>query len=295
MSNNTGHSISNASKGMGSNIKNSGRSGYNKAKNTAGRQYNNFNQSGTGKKILIVCIIIAVIFLIVYWFKHVYDQNKQISKFSPVIVNDVLDAWISRPAQKIPSPRDGMELTFSTWIYVKDWNYKYGKAKNILWKGNPVGKHQIHSPSLWLYPLTNSLKVVTSTTVSSGVESCDIPNIPLQKWVHIGYVLNNRTVDVYVNGKLERSCVLKGIPRLDNSPLYITYDKGFWGKIGRLQYFAKAIEPNQMAQLYADGPRGSMKYKVKFFTGGHIIDTSTDSGLKHNKHHHDDDDDDDDN
>ena len=80
MSNNTGHSISNASKGMGSNIKNSGRSGYNKAKNTAGRQYNNFNQSGTGKKILIVCIIIAVIFLIVYWFKHVYDQNKQISK-----------------------------------------------------------------------------------------------------------------------------------------------------------------------------------------------------------------------
>ena len=26
---------------------------------------------------------------------------------------------------------------------------------------------------------------------------------------HVTYVLNNRTVDVHINGKLERSCVLK--------------------------------------------------------------------------------------
>lgn len=283
MSNNSGRSISNASKNIGSNIKKTTRSGFNKAKNTATKQYNNFNQSSIGKKILIVLVILAVIFLIAYWFKHVYDENKQKSKFSPVIVKDTLDAWITRPPQKIPSPRDGLELTFSTWIYIKDWNYKYGKAKNILWKGDPnsTSPHkQIHSPSLWLYPLTNSLKVVTSTTGPTGIESCDISNIPLQKWVHIGYVLNNRNVDVYINGKLERSCVLKGIPRLDDSDLNITYDKGFWGKIGRLQYFAKAIEPNQMAQLYADGPRGSIKYKVKFFTGGNFVETSRNNGLK---------------
>ena len=180
----------------------------------------------------------------------------------------------------------GLNQAFSTWIYVKDFNYKFGEYKNILWKGNPgSGSNSVHSPSIWLYPLTNSLKVVTSTQDVSGVESCDIPNIPLMTWVHIGYVLNNRTVDIYINGKLERSCALKGIPVLstESQPVYMTGgtpDAGFYGKIGKTQYFTKSLLPNDIMNLYQQGPLGSTQYQIQFFNEGKALTTKTISSLE---------------
>ena len=203
---------------------------------------------------------------------------------SPFIVNDVIDAFVARPAFKLPQVTQGMNQSFSTWIYVKDWNYKFGQYKNILWKGNPPNASttaggptvsNIHSPSIWLYPLTNSLKVVTSTSAPEQVESCDIPNIPLMTWVHIGYVLNNRTVDIYINGKLERSCALRGIPVIDNSPVYITTGAnglaGFYGKISCVRYFTKALLPNEIADIYQKGPLGTTQYQIQFFNDGNFI------------------------
>ena len=85
------------------------------------------------------------------------------------------------------------------------------------------------------------MKFVTSTTSPDPVESCDIHNIPLQKWVCICYVLNNRSVDIYINGKLEK-CVLKGLPPLNNKEkLRFSVSGGFYGKLGRTQYFARPL------------------------------------------------------
>ena len=38
---------------------------------------------------------------------------------------------------------------------------------------------------------------------------CDIPEIDLQRWTMITVVLSGRTIDVYIDGKLTRSCVSK--------------------------------------------------------------------------------------
>jgi hypothetical protein len=187
-----------------------------------------------------------------------------------------------------------MNQTFSTWIYVKDWNYKFGQYKNILWKGNPPNTStsssnpiisNIHCPSIWLYPLTNSLKVVTSTSVPEQVESCDIQNIPLMTWVHIVYVLNNRTVDIYLNGKLERSCALRGIPTITNDPVYITAGSpqaGYYGKIGKTQYFTKALLPNEVANAYQQGPLGTTQYQLQFFTDGQFLKVSNGNSFANN-------------
>ena len=240
------------------------------------------NSSSMGKVIFIIILVLFIAFII-YVIYVAVTASKQAAANSPVIVNDVLDAYIARPAFTLPQVTQGMNQTFSTWIYVKDWNYKFGQYKNILWKGNPnltstTSKNpsvsNIHCPSIWLYPLTNSLKVVTSTSVPEQVESCDIQNIPLMSWVHIVYVLNNRTVDIYMNGKLERSCALRGIPTITNDPVYITSGSpqpGYYGKIGKTQYFTKALLPNDVANLYQKGPLGTSQYQVQFFQNGKFI------------------------
>ena len=243
------------------------------------------NSSSMGKVIFIIILVLFIAFII-YIIYVAVNASKKAAANSPVIVNDVIDAYVARPPFTLPQVTQGMNQTFSTWIYVKDWNYKFGQYKNILWKGKPNNAStntqnptisNIHCPSIWLYPLTNSLKVVTSTSVPEQVESCDIQNIPLMSWVHIVYVLNNRTVDIYMNGKLERSCALRGIPTISNDPVYITSGSpqpGYYGKIGKTQYFTKALLPNDVANLYQQGPLGTSQYQVQFFQNGKIINVN---------------------
>lgn len=90
---------------------------------------------------------------------------------------------------------------------------------------------------------------------------------PLQKWVHIGYVLNNRTVDIYVDGKLERSCVLRGVPVLNEMPVQVADNGGFYGQIAKMQYFTRPLEPNEIAELYSEGPYMPSKFNLNIFQG----------------------------
>jgi len=254
-----------------------------KASNLTKQGMNKYEQTSPMGKIIFFIILILFISFVIYIIYIAVQASKAAAANSPVIVNDVIDAYVARPSFALPQVTQGMNQTFSTWIYVKDWNYKFGQYKNILWKGNPsttstapadpnVGNN--HCPSIWLYPLTNSLKVMTSTSAPEHVESCDIQNIPLLAWVHITYVLNNRTVDIYINGKLERSCALKGIPTITNDPVYITTGSpqaGYYGKIGKTQYFTTALLPNDVANLYQQGPLGTSQYQIQFFTGGKFL------------------------
>ena len=256
----------------------------NRMQNVSRKGINAYNQSSGLGKIIFFIILVIFITLLIYIIYAAVLAAQSASANSPVIVDDVIDAYQRRPPFKLPQVTQGMNQSFSTWIYVKDWNYKFGQYKNILWKGNPnnnssktgsdIPANSVHSPSLWLYPLTNSLKVVTSTSAPAGIESCDIQNIPLMAWVHIVYVLNNRTVDIYLNGKLERSCALQGIPNITNDPLYLTTGTplpGFYGKLGKTIYYTKPLLPNEVANLYQQGPLGTSQYQVSFFNEGKFI------------------------
>ena len=86
-------------------------------------------------------------------------------------------------------------------------------------------------------------------------EICDLVELPIQRWVHVGVVLWNKTTDIYLNGKLVRSCVLKGVPKVPwNDNLYVANDNGFDGSMARLRYFNRALNATEMYKLYSNGP-----------------------------------------
>ena len=273
--------------GANGNLNNLSKKGSNAATaaaNAAKDPVGTYQKSGSIGKIIFIIFGIAILIGLIYAIYLAVQLANAANASNPVVINDVIDANVARPAFNLPEVTSGMGQSFSTWFYVKDWNYKFGQYKWILWKGNPKtssdsrASGNIHSPSLWLYPLTNSLKVVTSTTDTSAVESCDIPNIPLMTWIHVVYVLNNRTVDIYINGKLERSCALRGVPIINDSPVYITGgspDAGFYGKMGKTQYFTKSLLPNDVVNLYQQGPLGSTNYQVQFFQDGKFVSVNS--------------------
>jgi hypothetical protein len=87
--------------------------------------------------------------------------------------------------------------------------------------------------------------------------ACDIDNIPLQRWVQVSVIMWNRTLDVYINGKLVRSCILPGIPVHEQDELqtiYVGSNKTFNGYISRLKYYNRAITAKDVMNLYEKGP-----------------------------------------
>jgi hypothetical protein len=250
--------------------------------NNTGRGNNQAKPFQGTKWMGIILVGIFMIILIAVVYMKSSSGVSTTTKYEPILITSPVNAYdanLSKTPANIPNPTIGLEYTYSFWIYVSDYTYKYGQWKRILTKGDTNGVSGV-SPDVALYPNTNALQVRLSTTM--GLEGADVQNIPLKKWNHIVILLNGRSLDVYINGFLERSVVFKGIPIMNNSPLSVCKPNepgaapGFYGQISRLQYFARAISTSEISALYQAGPYGSASksYNVLFFNNGNIVDYS---------------------
>ena len=89
-----------------------------------------------------------------------------------------------------------------------------------------------------------------------GSPMCDLPEIELQRWVCITVAVNGKTVDVYYDGKLARSCVLPTFYKVDASGYsakLLGYG-GFGCQISNTAMYDVALNPEQVYKIYMAGP-----------------------------------------
>ena len=93
-------------------------------------------------------------------------------------------------------------------------------------------------------------------TINSNltVGECSVKMIPLQKWVNIGVSVYNQVVDIYIDGQLASSCVLKRFPKINTNDIEITPDGGFSGIISRVKFMNSALTIQQAKNIYYQGP-----------------------------------------
>jgi hypothetical protein len=166
-------------------------------------------------------------------------------------------------------------FAYSIWFYINDWNYRYGEPKVIFGRmGAPSapGEGVISGvsgidpcPAVVLGALENNLSVSVGCfpgadeepTVPGGktiVHTCVIANIPVQKWTNLAISVYGRTMDMYVNGKLVRTCMLPGIASANpNADIHVTPAGGFDGWTAKLQYFSSPINPQDAWNIYSHG------------------------------------------
>ena len=233
--------------------------------------------------ILVSIFVFFVVGMIVYWiYKAISSRGKGDSE-NPILVNDTIDASDPENSKSFSLPLSSsanspeLSFTISFWMYIADWSYRVNEPKAILIKGlkkkEGVVSGEDGSPSIWLAPDTNSLVVGTRVYRKDQLQLCNISNIPIQKWTHVVYVLDVRTVDIYINGKLERSCVLGNVPQLNNGKLNLfprnprsvgtkDYQTGYLGQLSGLRYFSSAMKPVDVVRLYNEGPRATATEKA---------------------------------
>jgi len=244
-----------------------------------------FNSMSIVSKILVVLVGTGLIALSVYVLYRVVMSNTS-SKDDKTAPSTPSIAAASSPDQApmavggksgtvIPAGNvplnSGSDYGLQFWMYIKDWDYRFGEAKSVVMRTDPTNK-MIANPNISLNPTDNSLDINVSIfgngSTSSGSSNpapangagatgdnftVTVENVPLQSWFAVSVTCFQRNIDVYINGKLVRSAVLPGVPRPAVGDITIGSGGGFSGSVCTLKSVGSMLGPADAAAFYSAG------------------------------------------
>jgi hypothetical protein len=218
--------------------------------------------------VILIVVIVLVILLIQYIFSDPYTlQSLQNGKTA----STVQASSLATNGSAVPSSN----FAYSIWFYVNDWNYRYGESKVIFGRmgaasgsgsGSISGLNGLDPcPAVVLGAVENNISVSlgcypginqqpTTRGGSTVVKTCSVSNIPIQKWVNLTVSVYGRSMDIYIDGKLVRTCLLPGVANVNNNAnVYITPNGGFEGWTSKFQYYPNSINPQDAWNIYTSG------------------------------------------
>lgn len=251
------------------------------------------NPNMTRRAVQIVLAVVGIVGLY-YLYKFLFvssstsmsalisgNKTASTNPSSPIII----------PASSMVPIYEGGTFTLSMWININNWNYRQGMNKYILGIGGttfdtirvylgankaklhvriqtkemnavPAGNSTTPSTDSDNLAATNLQQTFANLQTDSGLldslELCDLPEVDLQKWVNITISINGRTCDIYLDGKLTRSCVLPSFYKVDTGykATLLAYG-GFGGNISTVNLYSDALNPSAIYGIYSAGPAPS--------------------------------------
>jgi hypothetical protein len=193
---------------------------------------------------------------------------------SPKLINGMIDATQMITFPQDPSSNgaatiyrsnnatDGIEFTWSVWIFINNLQYLEGQYKHVFYKGNNNLESNglnfpNNAPGLYIAPNTNAL-VVMMNTFNDINEETVIPDIPLNKWVNVIIRCQNNKLDVYINGTITRSIQLLGVPKQNYGDVFVAANGGFNGYISNLWYYNYALGTSDISNIATKGPNTTL-------------------------------------
>jgi hypothetical protein len=235
---------------------------------------------GVGIVVKIIFSILALVALY-YLYKYLFSSNglegRTVLSSIQTASTETGKAY-NAIGDSIPAIYEGGEFTLNGWIYINDYAVRRGLNKHVF----SLGGDGFLTLAVYLGPYKNSLQVRVTTEDSATTKSpltttalstifntsqtdssltdttapCDISSIDLQKWVQVTVALNNKICDVYIDGKLARSCILPSFYRVNRNNFKFTACdfNGFGGFVSNTSLYNYALNPEQVWKLYMAGP-----------------------------------------
>ena len=172
----------------------------------------------------------------------------------------------TKPLSRSFNQSEGATFTYAGWLLMNDFTMNYGQKRTIFSKND--------CPGLYLDSTSNSLLVVVDTYGSK--ESILISNIPARKWIHFGIVVDQDSVDIYINGVIRQHHMLAQLPKQNDTPITIGSDSvGFDGALSGLTYYTRSLTASDMDELSKTVPKddlhvlpaGPQYFDMTWYTG----------------------------
>jgi len=231
------------------------------------------------KFAFIILVLIVFLFLINLGISMISYFTRP--SHSPYIINGMIDGTNdmiipqdpknteSKPIYKSNNESEGLEFTWSSWIYINDLNKSETKYQHIFSKGDGGFDPDTsiasvnNAPGMYISPMTNKLHIIMDSvkapdSTSGNPNIIDIDNVPLKKWVHVAIRAMNTKVDVYVNGIIASRLEMLDTPKQNYGDIYIAQNGGFMGKLSALRYYNRALNIFEINHIVSSGPNLSV-------------------------------------
>jgi hypothetical protein len=236
--------------------------------------------TGTAIKALVGVLVIAALY---YLFKYLTSPSMITSTVlfgGPISADTRSNPAPAYGVNSLPALYEGGEFAVSFWMYLNDFSYRKGYEKHVFEISGTtfatllvtvgansnnlqIRVHTADTPTgnnaLPIAEVTRRVSTLQpSSMVQTGTEICDLPNFDMQKWVLITVVLSGRMCDVYMDGKLARSCTLPNFYKVDTGySLKPLLAGGYGGYISNMTAYGYALNPDEVYRVYMAGPNAS--------------------------------------
>ena len=306
--------------------------------------------------LILIFIIVLFTSLLFAWLYANYKRNDVSNFHITKLIEGQQDSteYVMIDKSKIPLSVQGNEYSISFWLFIKDYNYRYGSRKAVLYRGDKENENS--NPYIYFEPKSNDLTVrvqlqsgtgtsnktnnntstseqfrvsmpldyfnpmksnvsgnevmmvenfdptVQPTTSPSSTpapvgdvnqrldrielqlhkmamvdkttpspagntavgqeedqpnmyDECTLEDIPIQKWTHIVVSVYNNNIEIYMDGRLHKSCNLSGYPKPNLYNMHVTPNGGFNGFLAQLDYSNAALPVDEIYKIYRRGPK----------------------------------------
>lgn len=181
-------------------------------------------------KLPIIVLICGTV-ISIYILKWLINRNSKLVSLSGIGDNAKNEILVESDKLIKHRTNTGLNWSLCFWIYIDDLNYKFNKQKQILsWK----------NCNIWLSK--NNDLYIKLEKYDNKHSKIVFERIPIQKWLHISVIYDDRNLDLWINGKLYSSIYLDNIQNFDkNANMTICPNGGFSGYISKFKYYNYAI------------------------------------------------------
>ena len=243
------------------------------------------------KFAFVIIVLIGFLFLLrvgMIVMSYIFSPSQ-----SPYLIKGVISGSAAKEVVQDPKNKDttvflsenertGLELTYSVWLYLDgvtgDDQLKHIFSKGAIDTSTDFGKtvgggimagsssnKTYNAPGLYTFRNGeggNNLRVymdsyiipTTNGNLDSQVQSIDISGVPINKWFNTVIRVENRVLDVYVNGVLTKRKDLETIPRQNFYSVFVCQNSGFSGYLSDLRYFNKSLNVFEINSIVNNGP-----------------------------------------
>ena len=223
---------------------------------------------------------------------HLLDGMVKSNNYLRIVQDPTVDGSI--PVYRSDNENKGTEFTWSVWIYMdnvqtyaaddNDLNYHiFSKGSKELSSDDDNKYFIVNGPGLYLNAKQDTSVGQTENELHLLMDTFDTGNggdvnrgskdnkivvagIPVKKWVNVIIRIENKTIDIFINGILSRRTIYSGIIRQNYGDVYLAgklegqnsgahstsgIEDGF---ISNLWYYDRAIGTMEILSIVNSGP-----------------------------------------
>jgi hypothetical protein len=189
----------------------------------------------------------------------------------------------AKPVLRSVNEREGIEFTYSVWLYVTNYSVNQGAIRHIFNKGSAqnvgdkdkfgdIGIKGMNFPNNapGVYFKANDQNganqlAIFMNTFNNVIEEVTIKDLPVKKWFNLSIRVKHDKMDTYINGTIVNRHKFNSPVKQNYGNVHVCQNGGFAGNLSNLRYYNYALSGVQINDIVTAGPDLTPNDSMKIF------------------------------